>query len=105
MYTDNKVWSFRFFENYAGYMIDIGVLSVDTFFVSSGCLVTYLYLKNETNKQLTKPINCREKLIDFFINIIKRFVRYIFRLIYANEKDNKRNKIITYNNENKKKWF
>jgi len=69
-------------------MIDIGILSVDSFFVSSGCLVTYLYLKNETNKELIKPINCREKVIDFFINIIKRFIRYVFRLIRANEKDN-----------------
>jgi len=56
----------RFFENYAGYMFDIGILSVDSFFVSSRCLVTYLYLKIKTNKELIKPINCREKLIDFF---------------------------------------
>jgi len=57
-------------------MFDIGILSVDSFFVSSGCLVTYLYLKNKTNKELVKLINCREKLIDFFINIIKRFIRF-----------------------------
>jgi len=87
MYIDNKERLFRFFGNYAGYMIDIGILSVEPFFVSSGCLVTYLYLKNKTNKELIKPINWREKLIDFFINIIKRFIRYVFRLIRANKKD------------------
>jgi len=86
MYIDNKIWLFRFFGNYADYMIDIGILSVDSFFVLSGCLVTYLYLKNKTNKEL-KPINCREKLVDFFLNIIKRFIRYVFRLIHANKKD------------------
>jgi len=88
VYIDNKGWLLRFFENRASYMIDIGILSVDSFFVSSGFLVTYLYLKNKTNKELIKPINCREKLIDFFINIIKRFIRYVFRLIRANKKDN-----------------
>jgi len=87
MYIDNKVWLFRFFENYAGSIIDIGILSVDSFFVSSGCLVTYLYLKNKTNKELIKPVNYRKKLIDVFINIIKRFIRYVFRLIHANKKD------------------
>jgi len=88
VYIDNKGWLLRFFENYAGHMIDIGILSVESFFVSSGCLVTYLYLKNKINKELIKPITCRETLIDFFINIIKRFIRYVFRLIRTNKKDN-----------------
>ncbi|XP_036144154.1 nose resistant to fluoxetine protein 6-like [Monomorium pharaonis] len=71
---DNKIVLWRFIEN-TGYLLDafIGFLSpVDTFFFSSGCLVTYLYLKN---KILIKPIQCREKLTEFCIYIIRRCFR------------------------------
>lgn len=75
VYTDNKAWGWRVMENYGAYIFDIAVLSVDTFFFSSACLVTYLYLKNRKNEGPIKPIACGEKLNEFFIHIIKRFIR------------------------------
>ncbi|XP_036139608.1 nose resistant to fluoxetine protein 6-like [Monomorium pharaonis] len=72
---DNKIVLWRFIENYTGHLFDvfIGLVSpVDTYFFSSGCLVTYLYLKN---KVLIKPIRCKEKLTEFCIYIIIRFFR------------------------------
>ncbi|XP_036138225.1 nose resistant to fluoxetine protein 6 [Monomorium pharaonis] len=71
---DNKIIMWRFIES-TGYLIDpfITFLSpVDTFFFLSGCLVTYLYLKN---KVLIKSIRCKEKLTEFCIYIIIRFFR------------------------------
>ncbi|XP_011705540.1 PREDICTED: uncharacterized protein LOC105460739, partial [Wasmannia auropunctata] len=64
----------RLFESYAC-LHDIGLIVVDIFFFSSGCLVTYLYLQDKTNERSIKPINCRDKLIEFFFYIIKRFIR------------------------------
>ncbi|XP_036148364.1 nose resistant to fluoxetine protein 6-like [Monomorium pharaonis] len=72
---DNKIVLWRFIENYTGHLFDafIGFVGpVDTFFFSSGCLVTYLYLKNNV---LIKPIRYREKLTEFYIYIIIRFFR------------------------------
>ncbi|XP_036143105.1 nose resistant to fluoxetine protein 6-like isoform X2 [Monomorium pharaonis] len=71
---DNKIVLLRFIES-TGYLIDpfITFLSpVETFFFSSGCLVTYLYLKKNV---LFKPIRCRKKLTEFSIYIIRRFFR------------------------------
>ncbi|XP_039313161.1 nose resistant to fluoxetine protein 6 [Solenopsis invicta] len=75
--VDNKVWAYRFMEVYGAYIFDpfIGLPSVDSYFFSSGCLMSYWYLKDKTNKILTKPVRCREKLTEFFIHIIKRFLR------------------------------
>jgi len=78
LFTENKVWLWRTFESY-GFIIDIGILSADNFFFSSGCLMTYNYLRDKTNEKLIKSINYREKLIEFFSHIIKRFIRYVFR--------------------------
>lgn len=97
MYTDNKAWFLRCFEAYVAYIIDIAMLSVDIFFFSSGCLVTYSYLKDKTNERLIKPIDCREKLTEFFIHTIKRFIRYVFIVfIHVNEERqcNKSEKIL-----------
>ncbi|XP_036140702.1 nose resistant to fluoxetine protein 6 isoform X3 [Monomorium pharaonis] len=71
--VDNKIILWRFIENLS-YLFDvfIGFISVDIYFFSSGFLVTYLYLRD---KILTEQIRCKEKLTEFFIHIIKRFIR------------------------------
>lgn len=74
MYTDNETWLWRFVEN-GIYIVDIGLLSVDFFFFSSGCLVAYLYLKHKMNETIVKPIDWRQKLIELIIHIMKRLVR------------------------------
>jgi len=80
------------------------IISVDVFFFSSGCLTTYLYLKDKTNEILIKSIDCRQKLIELFIHIIKRFIRYVFfRLFDLYEQQfNNRNKIIALISKSKK---
>ncbi|KAL0132835.1 hypothetical protein PUN28_000500 [Cardiocondyla obscurior] len=72
---DNKVWTWNIFDKYFSFLINFIPLSVDVYFFSSGCLVTYLYLRNRTDKKLSKSIQCKENLIEFFIYIIKRFTR------------------------------
>ncbi|XP_071648560.1 nose resistant to fluoxetine protein 6-like [Temnothorax longispinosus] len=67
-YTFNsldKVRLWRFLESYK-YIGDIGFIAVDIFFLLSGCLVTYMYLVG---------IRRGEKLIGFFVHVIKRFIR------------------------------
>jgi len=81
-------------ENYGSFMLNIIFMSVDVFFFSSGCLTTYSYLKDKTNKILIKSIGCRQKLIEFFIHIIKRFIRYVF-FVYFICTDNKKDNLIT----------
>jgi len=81
-------------ENYNIFMSDIVIISVDVFFFSSGCLITYLYFKDKTNEILIKSINCRQKLTEFFIHIIKRFIRYIF-FVYLIHANNKKDNLIT----------
>ncbi|XP_024885390.1 nose resistant to fluoxetine protein 6-like [Temnothorax curvispinosus] len=71
---DNKVWLLRFTESYK-YLSDIGFLAVDIFFLSSGCLMTYMYLMRDKTYEILKPIDYGEKLIEFFIYVIKRFIR------------------------------
>ncbi|XP_039305206.1 nose resistant to fluoxetine protein 6-like [Solenopsis invicta] len=77
LFTDNKVWMWRISENYGGYLFDpmIGAVTIDNFLFSSGCVLTYLYLKNKTNKILIKPIQYREKLTELFNYITRRFLR------------------------------
>ncbi|XP_070527508.1 nose resistant to fluoxetine protein 6-like [Cardiocondyla obscurior] len=72
---DNKVWIWNIFDKYFSYLINYFSICVDVYFFSSGCLVTYLYLSNRTNKTLSKSIQCKENLIEFFIYIIKRITR------------------------------
>ncbi|XP_011863412.1 PREDICTED: nose resistant to fluoxetine protein 6-like [Vollenhovia emeryi] len=69
---ENKIGFWRFCENYM-YFIDIDLLSVDVFFLSSGCLVTYTYLRRTNGKK--EPTDCREKLIELITHIRKRFIR------------------------------
>ncbi|KAL6435758.1 hypothetical protein ACFW04_005567 [Cataglyphis niger] len=51
------------------------IISVDTYFFSSGFLVAYLYLKDKIGKKNSKSIKYKKKLNEFFIHIIKRFIR------------------------------
>ncbi|XP_077275007.1 nose resistant to fluoxetine protein 6-like [Temnothorax americanus] len=64
-FLDNKVWLWRFLESYK-FMGDIGFIAVDIFFLSSGCLGTYMYLK---------PIGRKEKLIKLRDRVLTRFFR------------------------------
>ncbi|XP_011705360.1 PREDICTED: nose resistant to fluoxetine protein 6-like, partial [Wasmannia auropunctata] len=73
---DNKVWLWRWIlENYGTFVYHSINTSVDTFFFSSGCLVTYLYWRNRTNEIVKKPTSFKDKLTELFIYVIKRFVR------------------------------
>ncbi|XP_071581532.1 nose resistant to fluoxetine protein 6-like [Temnothorax nylanderi] len=72
---DNKVWLWRFIDSYK-YIGDMGFIAVDIFFFSSACLMTlnYMYLQVKRN-EVPKPIGRREKLIEFFVHVIKRYIR------------------------------
>ncbi|KAL6253555.1 hypothetical protein P5V15_012740 [Pogonomyrmex californicus] len=74
-FVNNKGWFLRYNGNFWISLFDTLLLSVDIYFLSSGCLVTYLYLRDNTNKELIKPIGYRQKLMTFSVYIIKRFIR------------------------------
>ncbi|XP_011633885.1 uncharacterized protein LOC105425018, partial [Pogonomyrmex barbatus] len=74
-FANNKGWFLRYSGSFWISLFDISFLSVDIFFLSSGCLVTYLYLRNKTDKELIKPIGYRQKLITFSVYMIKRYIR------------------------------
>lgn len=95
VFTDNKVEMLRFIESHDN-LFDIAYVSVDVYFFSSGCLVTYMYLRTKTNERLNKPIDCRKKLTELFIYIIKRFFRYVFRWLNLRRRQKKQ-----YNTHNK----
>jgi len=89
MYTDNKIWVWRRqFYHINNYIVGIRIVSIDFYFLLSGCLVTYIYLMNKMNKRQIESTNCREKLIELFVHIIKRFIRYDLR--YVNVRNKKR---------------
>ncbi|KAL6448084.1 hypothetical protein ACFW04_000249 [Cataglyphis niger] len=50
-------------------------MSVDTYFFISGFLMAYLYLKNVMDKERIEPINYRAKLNEFFVSVIRRYIR------------------------------
>lgn len=94
VFTDNKVWLWRFMENYGVYILDMGIVSVDIYFFLSGCFVSYMHFREKPNEELVKTINYKKKLIQFFILITKRFIRYVFRYCDSFEKHKKQcNKI------------
>lgn len=73
-------------EGFAVQIISNSTLSVDTFFFLSGFLVSYLYLngkkvdkKNhsttDNNMNKKKKINYKEKFNEFFLTILRRFIR------------------------------
>lgn len=102
VHTDNKIWIWNQRNSLSniniGILISIVAIMVDIYFFSSGCLATYLYLKNKTNKGQIESTDCRTKFTDLFIRIIKRFIRYVFVILTRadNEKRqcDQRNKII-----------
>ncbi|KAG5322560.1 NRF6 protein, partial [Pseudoatta argentina] len=74
-YLDNKIWTLRFAEGIPIQVISNASIAVDTYFFLSGFLLAYVYLKHKTDKEKIKPIHYREKLNEFFISIIKRYIR------------------------------
>lgn len=79
-YIDNKgftIW--KLFPNFISRLITNIIVPVDTFFFSSGFLLTYLYLKDKIGTKRTTSINYKAKLNEFFIHIITRFIRYVFK--------------------------
>ncbi|XP_029669253.1 nose resistant to fluoxetine protein 6-like [Formica exsecta] len=74
-YIDNKALSMRFTLDSVLHILFNLIMPVDTYFFSSGFLVTYLYLKDKMGKENTRSIKYKEKLNEFFIHIIKRFIR------------------------------
>lgn len=76
-YIDNKMWLLRFSEGIPVQVLSNASVSVDTYFILSGLLLTYMYLKDKTDKERNKPINYGEKLNEFFVAVIRRFIRYV----------------------------
>ncbi|XP_029676634.1 nose resistant to fluoxetine protein 6-like [Formica exsecta] len=74
-YLDNKAWSWRVSKGLPIQVLTNSHISVDTFFFISGFLVAYLYLKNVTGKGRIEPINYRAKLNEFFVSVIRRYIR------------------------------
>ncbi|KYN44570.1 Nose resistant to fluoxetine protein 6 [Trachymyrmex septentrionalis] len=71
-YIDNKVWSWKFMTDVI--LINVPV-TVDTFFFLSGLLVSYIYIKNKTDKDQKQLFSYRAKINEFFIFVIRRFIR------------------------------
>ncbi|XP_050465551.1 nose resistant to fluoxetine protein 6-like isoform X2 [Cataglyphis hispanica] len=74
-YIDNTAFIWRIILNPLIQVLCNVIVPVDTFFFSSGFLVTYLYLKDKMGKEKTKSTNYKAKINEFFIHIIKRFIR------------------------------
>ncbi|XP_011168771.1 nose resistant to fluoxetine protein 6 [Solenopsis invicta] len=74
-YFDNKMWVMRFSEGIPIQVISNATISVDTFFFISGFLLTYTYLKDKTDEKWNKSCNYGEKLKEFFVCVIRRFIR------------------------------
>ncbi|XP_018300565.1 nose resistant to fluoxetine protein 6 [Mycetomoellerius zeteki] len=74
-YFDNKIWTLRFAEGIPIQVISNGTISVDTYFFLSGFLLAYMYLKDKIDKERNKSIHYREKLNEFFVSVIKRYIR------------------------------
>ncbi|XP_018372628.1 PREDICTED: LOW QUALITY PROTEIN: nose resistant to fluoxetine protein 6-like [Trachymyrmex cornetzi] len=74
-YCDNKIWTMRFADIIPFQVMSNAPVSVDTFFFLSGFLLAYVYLKNKINKERIKLIHYKEKLNEFFIIAINRYIR------------------------------
>ncbi|XP_036138986.1 nose resistant to fluoxetine protein 6-like [Monomorium pharaonis] len=75
-YMDNKVWLVRFSQGLPIQVLSNATVSVDTYFFISGLLLAYMYLKeNTTDKERNKSFNYGEKLNEFFVCVIRRFIR------------------------------
>ncbi|KYN22734.1 Nose resistant to fluoxetine protein 6 [Trachymyrmex cornetzi] len=74
-YTDNKIWSWKFMTNV---ILVNGAIAVDTFFFLSGLLMTYFYIKDKKDKDRKQLFTYRAKINEFFILLIRRFIRYFY---------------------------
>lgn len=74
---DNKALSWRLTKGLLIQIVTNANMSVDTYFFISGFLVAYLYLKNVMGKERIEPINYRAKLNEFFVSVIRRYIRYV----------------------------
>ncbi|XP_036139323.1 nose resistant to fluoxetine protein 6 [Monomorium pharaonis] len=75
-YMDNKVWLMRFSQGLPIQVLSNATVSVDTYFFIGGFLLTYGYLKeNTTDKTRNKSFNYGKKLNEFFVRVIRRFIR------------------------------
>ncbi|XP_012059881.1 PREDICTED: nose resistant to fluoxetine protein 6-like [Atta cephalotes] len=74
-YFDNIIWIWRKTRSVPLQVISNGTIAVDTYFFLSGFLLAYLYLKNKIDKKRINPINYKKKLNEFFVNIMKRYIR------------------------------
>ncbi|XP_050448535.1 nose resistant to fluoxetine protein 6-like isoform X2 [Cataglyphis hispanica] len=72
---DNKALSMRFTFDFLIQILTNIIIPVDTYFFLSGFLVAYLYLKDKIGKKNSTSIEYKKKLNEFFIHIIKRFIR------------------------------
>lgn len=80
-YIDNRTWAVRMGTGMPIQVLTNAIISVDTYLFQSGFLLAYLYLKNASDKDHSKPINYRAKLNEFFVYVIRRFIRYVFHVI------------------------
>ncbi|EFN74220.1 Nose resistant to fluoxetine protein 6 [Camponotus floridanus] len=71
----NPVWTLRITTGLPIQILANATISVDTYFFISGFLVAYLYLKNITNKQRDESFNYRAKLNEFFVYVMRRYIR------------------------------
>ncbi|XP_070168533.1 nose resistant to fluoxetine protein 6-like [Polyergus mexicanus] len=74
-YIDNKTFLWRIFPDFFIQVLRNIIIPTDTFLFTSGLLVAYLYLKDKMGKDKTTSTNYKAKLNEFFIHIIKRFIR------------------------------
>ncbi|CAL1684887.1 unnamed protein product [Lasius platythorax] len=74
-YLDNKAWTLRAAKGLAVQTLTNANISVDTYFFISGFLVAYLFLKNVMGKERIGSINYRAKINEFFVYVIRRFIR------------------------------
>ncbi|XP_018364834.1 PREDICTED: nose resistant to fluoxetine protein 6-like [Trachymyrmex cornetzi] len=72
---DNKISTLRMAKGVPMQVFTNSTVSVDTYFFLSGFLLAYMYLKNKIDKERIKPIHYREKLNEFFIITINRYIR------------------------------
>ncbi|XP_011860137.1 PREDICTED: nose resistant to fluoxetine protein 6-like [Vollenhovia emeryi] len=70
---DNKAEVWRFLEDHM-YLMDIVVLGVEVFFLSSGCFITYSYLRQQPSAKKELQ-NYRQKIIYLLTHTTKRFIR------------------------------
>jgi len=53
-------------------------IAVDTFFFLSGFLLAYFYIKDKMDKDRKQLFTYRAKINEFFVLVIRRFIRYVF---------------------------